>query len=284
VQIHEPAPGVLAFYEGRTADDAALPGWQGEAAALGIASYALVSDAEALVYDTHLSTAHGREIRAALAARGVDRFTVLLSHWHADHVAGNAAFADAEILAHPLTREILVAERETLESGDPPIAPLVPPTRAVADGETLRVGARTAEVRHFDVHSVDGCTLWLPDAGLLLAGDTLEDPVTYVAEPGRLDAHLDGLARMAALSPGRILPNHGAEDRIAAGGYGPGLIAATRVYVERLLAARQDPGLAAQPLRTYIAEALDRGDVAWCDAYEPVHAANLRRVLAADGA
>lgn len=284
MRIHEPSPGVLAFYVGR--DDAApLPGWQGEAQALGIAAYALLSGDEALVYDTHLSPAHGRAMRDALAARGARRFTVVLSHWHADHVAGNAAFADAPILAHPLTRAILAAERPALEAGDPPIAPLVLPTGSLADGAVLRVGTRTAHVRHFDIHSIDGLTLWLPDACLLLAGDTLEDPITYVSEPGRLAAHRAGLDRMAALAPARILPNHGGEARIAAGGYGPGLIDATRTYLDRLLAAPSDPALAAAPLTAFIAEALARGDVELFAPYEAVHAANLARVTArpADG-
>jgi glyoxylase-like metal-dependent hydrolase (beta-lactamase superfamily II) len=277
MRVHEPLPGVLAFYEGRDAA-APLPGWQGEAQALGIAAYAVVSGNAALVYDTHLSHAHGRTMRDALAARGVRRLTVLLSHWHADHVAGNAAFADGPILANPLTRDILLAERAALTAGVPAIDPLVLPTATVGDGEILRIGARSVEVRHVDAHSIDGCTLWLPDANVLLAGDTLEDPVTYVAEPDRLEAHLAGLDRLAALAPPRILPNHGLEARIATGGYGPGLIDATRTYVERLLAARADPALAAAPLETFVAEALARGDVTAFAPYEAVHAANVARV------
>jgi len=278
MRIHEPFPGVLAFYEGRDAAPR-MPGWQGEAQELGIAAYAIVSGDEALVYDTHLSPDHGRAMRHALAGRGIRRFTVLLSHWHTDHVAGNAAFADVPILAHALTRDLLIAHRADLATRTPPIDPLVLPTATVADGEVLRIGTRTVEVRHFDIHSIDGCTLWLPDAGVLLAGDTLEDTVTYVVEPDRLDAHLVGLDRLAALAPARILPNHGAEARIAQGGYGPGLVDATRLYVERLLAARSDPALAAAPLSAFVAEALDRGDVEAFAPYEAVHAANLARVL-----
>ena len=36
----------------------------------------------------------------------------------------------------------------------------------------------------------------MPSAGLLFAGDTLEDPITYVGEPERLTKHLDDLERM----------------------------------------------------------------------------------------
>ena len=52
----------------------------------------------------------------------------------------------------------------------------------------------------------------------------MEDTVTYVAEPHRLEAHLADLERLARLDPARILPNHGDPDVIAAGGYPSGLI------------------------------------------------------------
>ena len=92
LRILEPHPNILAFYDGR------VPGYrfaQGDnwiddgALSLGIASYAIVDGAEALVYDTHVSLAHARAIRETLSARGVTKFTVVLSHWHLDHIAGN---------------------------------------------------------------------------------------------------------------------------------------------------------------------------------------------------
>ena len=115
----------------------------------------------------------------------------------------------------------------------------------------------------------------------MLAGDTLEDTVTYVAEPDRLAAHLAGLDRMAALGVARILPNHGAEERIAAGGFGPDLIDATRRYVERLLRCRDEPGLAALPLAEFISEDLARGSVGYFAPYEQVHAENVAKVTGA---
>ena len=117
--------------------------------------------------------------------------------------------------------------------------------------------------------------------GLLLAGDTLEDPTTYVDEPERLEVHLGELDRLAALRPARILPNHGSEARIAAGGFGPELIDATRAYVARLLRCREDAGLAALPLRDFIAEELAGGAVEYFAPYEAVHAANVAKVRGA---
>ena len=79
----------------------------------------------------------------------------------------------------------------------------------------------------------------------------------------------------------RILPNHGGEARIAAGGFGPGLIDATRAYVRRLLRCREDAGLAALPLRAFIAEELADGVVEYFAPYKAVHAGNVAKVIAA---
>lgn len=287
MRVLRPAPDVLAFYDGRVPGArlvSAAPNWLDDGGyALGIASYAILSGDAALVYDTHLSPAHARVVRRTLSDAGVRRFTVVLSHGHLDHVAGNAAFADCEILAHPLTLEELRRDRATIERGDPPIDPLVLPTGVVADGATLRVGALSVTVRHFDIHSRDGLLLTLDDRGLLFAGDALEDPITYVDEPGRIGTHLAELDRLAALGCGRILPNHGAEARIAAGGFGPELIVATRRYLTQLLDCRTDPGLAAHPLAAFIAEDLASGAVEAFGPYAEVHAENVARVVAAAG-
>lgn len=290
MRIHRPAPNVVAFYDGRVpgvrawSDDA---NWLDDGAyELGVASYAVVDGDEALVYDTHISCPHAEIVRRTLAGLGVRRFTVLLSHSHRDHVAGNAVFADCEILAHPLTADLLASKREMIENSDPPIRPLVMPTRLVADGETVRVGAVTATIRHFDIHSCDGTALVLAAVGLdkrrlLLAGDMLEDPITYVAEPDRLDVHLEHLDRLAALGVEKILPNHGAEARIAAGGFGPALIDATRRYVGHLQRCGTDPSRAAMPLREVIADDLRNGVVGFFGPYERVHARNVAAVTGA---
>src|SRR5947199_10141206 len=102
LRVLRPGDGVFAFYDGRV-DGYRFdqrPNWVDEGAlSLGIASYAVVSHGEAVVYDTHVSVEHGLEIRHLLQHRGVRKFTVVLSHWHLDHIAGTAAFRDSEIVA-----------------------------------------------------------------------------------------------------------------------------------------------------------------------------------------
>ncbi|WP_245294093.1 MBL fold metallo-hydrolase [Methylobrevis pamukkalensis] len=279
LRILAPSPGVFAYYDGRVPGvrlHAPTPNWLDDGAyALGIASYAIVDGDEALIYDTHITLAHARAIRAHLDGLGVRRLRVVLSHWHDDHVAGNVAFADGEILALERTAELLAANRARLEAGDPPIAPLVMPTRTFSGALDLTVGRRAVQLRHFEIHSADGCVLLLPDAGLLLAGDTVEDTVTYVSEAERTAVHIDDLTRLAALRAARILPNHGAPERIAAGGYDTRLIDANRSYLQRLLAVPRAGEAVEADLATFVADDLASGAIGWFAPYQAVHEANV---------
>lgn len=281
LRIH---PNVIGFYDGRIAGIRAHSpetNWLDDGAfALGCCSFAIVSGDEALVYDTHMSIAHARRIRQALEGQGVRKIRVVLSHWHTDHVAGNEAFADCEIIANRLTAQALVDNRDALENDNPPIKPLVMPTTIFDERMELLVGDIVVELRQLDIHSHDATVLLVPHYDLLLAGDTLEDTVTYVTQPERLAIHLRDLARMESWTFSRILPNHGSLERIASGGYDRALIAATRLYVEALLRLQNEPERAALSLKDFAADALATGGVDYFDAYEPVHRQNVEAVLA----
>ena len=66
----------------------------------------------------------------------------------------------------------------------------------------------------------------------------MEDTVTYVAEPGGLDAHLADLERLSDSARSAILPNHGDPDMIAGGGYAQGPDRATQDYIRVLQRCR----------------------------------------------
>ncbi|MEM8740258.1 MAG: MBL fold metallo-hydrolase [Pseudomonadota bacterium] len=286
LRLLEPAPGVLAWYDGRVEGLRAFegPNWVDDGAlSLGVAAYAVVNGTHGLVYDSHISVPHAARMRAELNARGVTEITLLLSHHHLDHVAGTAAFAGCEILAGARTAAHLARDKAAIEagtlSGPPAIDPLILPTRALDGNTTHDFAGRALELLPFDIHSQDGVLVWLAEQGILLAGDALEDPITYVAEPDRLEAHLAELDRLAGLGATRILPNHGDPDRIASGGYGPGLIDATRRYTEWLAGLPSDPGRAETPLHEILAADLAAGHILWFDAYEAVHQGNIAKVL-----
>lgn len=284
MRVLRPYPNVYAFYDGRIAGaraHSAAPNWLDDGAyALGVCVYAVVDGAEALVYDTHISLTHARMMRRTLEEAGVRTIRVVLSHWHDDHVAGNEVFADCEIIALDRTERALAAHRVALENGDPPIFPLVMPNHVITGPTELQVGALTVRLEPAEIHSHDGLILLLPALGLMLAGDTLEEPITYVAEADRLPVHVEELKRIKEWGYPRILPNHGAPEVIAAGGYGPELIDATIRYVKKLLHTRTDMALADQDLSTFVAGDLASGALTYFQPYEEVHANNVKQVLA----
>jgi len=282
IRVLRPADGIVAFYDGRVEGYRFAEGlnWVDDGAlGLGIASYAIVSGNEALVYDTHVTVDHARFVRATLEAEGVTRFVIVLSHKHLDHIAGTEAFADCEVVATTRTADALAAKKDDIEAGTlagpPGIDPLVLPTRTFEERLTLDVGPRRVELIHFDIHSDDAAVLWLPAEHILFAGDTLEDTVTYVSEPDGLDRHLAGLDELAALDPDRILPNHGDPDVIAGGGYPKGLIDATRDYLNWLLRLPDEPELRATPLAELIEGDVGAGRLTYYAPYEEVHQENL---------
>jgi cyclase len=276
MRVLRPSEDVYAFYAGRDGErHAPEPNWVDTGAlSLGIAAYAIVAGDHALVYDTHVSVAHALQMREVLEAGGVRRFTVVLSHRHLDHVAGTEAFADCEVVANERTAAHLARDRAAIEAGTlngpPAIAPLVLPTRTFSG----RTAIGELELIELEIHSDDATVLWSPRRRLLFAGDTLEDTVTYIAEPDRLPQHVRELERLRALGMERILPNHGDPERIAAGGYGPGFVDATIDYIGAL----QDEERRRAPLRELLAGPLAAGWIGYYEPYEAVHAENLAAV------
>ncbi|MBC7739964.1 MAG: MBL fold metallo-hydrolase [Candidatus Saccharibacteria bacterium] len=286
MRILEPAPGILAFYDGRVEGHRFAPedNWVDDGALLlGIASYAVISGDEALIYDTHVSIPHAQFVRDALLARGITRLRVVLSHWHLDHVAGTAAFSGVEVIANLRTAQHLRRRQAAIEAGTehgwPPIQPLILPDTTFTGQMRLRVGTRHVTLIEANIHSDDATVLWLPEEGILLAGDTVEDCVTYVAEPADFAGHLTDLDRLTALHPKSVLPCHGDPDVIAAGGYTADLLAATARYIRWLQDLRLHPDRAETPLRAVIAEDVASGTLRYFPRYEAVHHQNVKRTL-----
>lgn len=289
LRVLRPHPAIYAFYDGRVPGYrfAEQKNWIDEGAlSLGIASYAIVAGHRALVYDTHVSVAHASAIREILAREaGVTDFTVVLSHWHLDHVAGNAAFQDCTIIATKRTAEHLLRRQAAIETGTyegpPAILPLILPTRTFSGSLAIDVGDIRLELIEANIHSDDAAVIWWAGERILLAGDTMEDTVTYVMEPDSLPLHLADLERLDTLAPQRILPNHGAPDVIAQGGYSRGFNRAMQQYVRTLMRCKTEPELREAPLQELIRGPLANGWVTYFEPYEGVHRENVDTVCSA---
>ena len=286
LRILQPHKNIYAYYDGRVESYRFMPedNWVDNGAlSLGIASYAIVDGDEALVYDTHCSNDYAKAIRDHLSSLGITKFTVLLSHRHLDHVAGTEIFKDCAIIANQRTADHLAKHKAGIEDGTyhgaPAINPLIMPTQIFSKSMNFKLGALDLQFLEFNIHSDDATVVWVKEQGVLLAGDTMEDTVTYVGEPEYMDTHLADLDHLWALAPTYILPNHGHPEIIAKGGYGKTFIRATQQYIRMLKRMAAEPELREQNLRHIIAGPLEAGWVNYFEPYEAVHKENVEMVL-----
>lgn len=196
---------------------------------------AVVGDGGVAVIDTRCSVAEACEV-----TEQIRRFTsapvrwVVNTHAHFDHAWGNAEFVaprqnpPASIWAHetvpgrfdhdnPFLAETLRWMRAAGPEWAPTVAALdlVPPTELVHESATIDLGDRLLELRYHGRGHTDG-DLWIriPDAGVVLAGDLVEEsgPPAFGADSfplqwaATLDRALDWMGADAIVVPGHGEP------------------------------------------------------------------------------
>jgi glyoxylase-like metal-dependent hydrolase (beta-lactamase superfamily II) len=208
---------LLCFYDGRPEETATSPSdhnWADFGALnVGVATYVVHRRDRALVYDTYPTTQQAAWVRHYLAKMGVRHFTLVNSHWHLDHVGGNAVYADVDRISTDKTLQRLTAKKAAIEAGTewgpPAISPLVIPNIGITSATTYFVEDINVELRPINVHSEDGLVLYLARDRILLAGDTLEDTLTFISEPEQIGVQYNNLQKMKKWNIDRIYPNHG---------------------------------------------------------------------------
>ena len=134
-----------------------------------------------------------------LENHGIKRFTVVTSHWHLDHNGGNVVYKDVNKIATNLTIQRLTEKKDKIEAGKewgpPTINPLVISNIGIDSNTTFYVGDIKVELRPVNIHSADGLVIFMPSDRFLLAGDTLEDTVTFIAEPELVVEQYRNMAR-----------------------------------------------------------------------------------------
>lgn len=143
---------------------------------------------------------------------------VVNTHWHSDHVGGNALLqAGGTLIAAGAPEAEAVTRRDpgccAAEYLDQPVPPYTV-DMPLHDGQVLRLGDADWEVVRTPGHTPGHLGLWQPDERLLVVGDALSDyDVGWVNlaldGPDALTTALASLHRLADLAPRVLLPSHG---------------------------------------------------------------------------
>jgi glyoxylase-like metal-dependent hydrolase (beta-lactamase superfamily II) len=184
----------------------------------------LVLGAErALVVDTRGDARQGSELAAAVRALTTSPLTVAITHAHFDHCFGTAAFAPAPVYALPRCRAVLAAtaaaqrsrwsayyrERDDRVTADA-LAATEPPLPDADAPITLDLGGRTVDLRHLGRgHTDHDLVVAVPDAGVVFAGDLVEQGAPPDLEDAVVPDWPATLDALLALEPRTIVPGHG---------------------------------------------------------------------------
>jgi glyoxylase-like metal-dependent hydrolase (beta-lactamase superfamily II) len=161
---------------------------------LDVNSTLIVGDEVAVVVDTLSTEEQGRELRAGVRAVTSLPLVAVNTHHHFDHTFGNGTLGDGTpgftVWAHEAAAAALRDHgslwqrqwyEECLETA-PDLAEAVgrtairAPDRYVKVESTMDIGGRTLELRHLGRGHTDGdLVVLVPDAGVLLAGDLIEE-------------------------------------------------------------------------------------------------------------
>jgi glyoxylase-like metal-dependent hydrolase (beta-lactamase superfamily II) len=186
----------------------------------------VVGDGGCLVIDTRMSHRQARDLIAAVRTVTPHPWTVVNTHAHFDHYFGNAEFRPAQIWGLDRCAERIVEYGEVHRAAvaghaekagasavlaDLAEVRIDPPDRTFTGQATLDIGGRSVHLRHLGRgHTDSDIVLEIPDAGVLFAGDLVEEG----APPAFGDSFpLDWPSTMDVLRQhvrGPVVPGHGA--------------------------------------------------------------------------
>lgn len=143
-----------------------------------------------------------RDLLAALHKLEIKRESislVVLTHEHAGHVGGSAAFPDALLVAHSFAGA-------KLRLGD-----ARPPDIELSEGAAIRLGGFSFDVLHVPGHTSGSMCLYERSRALIVSGDTVfaRGAVPVVADSGSDGELRQSLDRLGSLRARLLLPGHG---------------------------------------------------------------------------
>lgn len=177
---------------------------------------------DVLVVDTRSTASQAREIAAdirRLSDRPVS--IVVNTHFHWDHTWGNHALRPATMWGHVRTAERMREDQtdliRLLAGHYADLAPefesmtIDPPEHTFTDRASVRVGDREVQLAwHGRGHTDSDISIHVPDAGVLFAGDVIENGAPPSFSQGYPMEWAATVEQLLPLATGAVVPGHGA--------------------------------------------------------------------------
>jgi glyoxylase-like metal-dependent hydrolase (beta-lactamase superfamily II) len=196
---------------------------------------AILSEDGVAIVDTRATPTQAREVLADLRALTDLPVTVVIdTHHHHDHAFGNSVFRPAAIWGHArCATRLLETAAEQIRSVSEEIPGLAeellevvvdPPDRTFDETAYVDLGGRRLELRDLGRgHTDNDIVVLVPDAGVLFAGDLLENGAPPWFGDGYPLDWPETASRLLDLVRGPVVPGHGdvgdrsfVEDQLAA--------------------------------------------------------------------
>lgn len=219
----------------------------------------IVGDHGVMVIDARATPLLARELMDYIAKVTDKPVThVMLTHYHAVRVLGASGYGTDTIMASRDTYDLIVERgRQDMDSeiGRFPrlfkavdtIPGLTWPTMVVDGALEMKFGGRWLKI--FQVgrgHTKGDTIVWLPDDGMLFAGDLVEEGATPYCGDAYLTDWPQTLDNLLALDPQQMMPGRGEAMKTAADSRRA--IEGTRSFVSDLLASAKAGVAAGKPL------------------------------------
>jgi glyoxylase-like metal-dependent hydrolase (beta-lactamase superfamily II) len=178
-----------------------------------------------LVIDTRSSEVQGAELVTAVRGVTTAPWVGVNTHAHWDHCFGNARFLPSDIWGHErcvtmlerygeLQRDLVAAQAtrdgEAGFAAEVAAVGITPPNRTFEATTEVDLGGRTVHLHHLGLgHTDNDVVIHVPDAGVLFAGDLVEEGAPPAFDDSFPLDWAPTLERLLELRPDPVVPGHG---------------------------------------------------------------------------
>jgi len=176
----------------------------------------IIGAQRAIIWD---SLSHPRDMQPVENFLAQKNWALIYSHADWDHVWGTAGlpYHAKPIIGHVdclarFAQEVPVElnEKKKLQPGQWDEVVLIPPTQTFTQEFALELGGLTLTLHHLPGHTRDCIVGFIPEWGILLAGDTVETPLPVINPGSPIEAWIAALQKWSQNDRVQhVIPSHG---------------------------------------------------------------------------